>query len=232
MEFISNAYFIIPFTLAIYGISRVIYEKTKLFIFTPILITVASTIALIHYSDLTYESYKLNTVAISFWLKPSVVALAIPLYQNLDKVIANWRRLLMSVLVGSLSGIVSVVTISSWMGASELVVRSLAAKSVTTPIAIQITDGIGGDVAITAGVVALVGVFGAIIGESFLKMLRIKGVRAIGLATGSAAHGIGVAKITSKGDECSAFGAIGIVLNGVFTAVLTPIILPILLQWL
>lgn len=227
MEFITSAPFIMAFTFVVYTASLALYQKTKLFIFTPLLITVVATIALLKFSGLSYESYSSSTYPIRFWLEPSVVALAIPLYNNIERIKRQWKALLITLLVGSLMGIVSVVLIAHFMGSSLDIIHSIAPKSVTTPIALQISKGVGGIAGITAGVVSLVGIFGAIVGEWFLKLIRVTDPKSIGLAMGSASHGIGVSKISVKGEEYSAFGAIGIVLNGLFTAIFTPIILPL-----
>lgn len=228
MDFFESTPFILAFTLIIYGVALKLYNRTKFFLFTPILVTVALSIVLLKLTGISYETYSEKASVIRFWLEPSVVALAIPLYLNMDKVLKHWKALVLSIFVGSISGIVSVVFIADAFGAPMEVVRSLAPKSVTTPIAIQITESVGGVVGITAGVVALVGILGAVIGEWVLKSINIVGAKSVGVAIGSAAHGLGVAKISERGEEYSAFGAVSIALNGIFTAIFTPILLPVM----
>ena len=119
--------------------------------------------------------------------------------------------ILSSITIGSIVGILSVVYIARLFGATQLIENSIAMKSVTVPIAVGISERVGGDLSITSVVVFLTGIFGAVVGLRFLRLLRINDPSAKGLAMGAAAHGIGTAR------------SIEMALMGVITHLLKPI---------
>ncbi|TAJ11703.1 LrgB family protein [Marinilabiliaceae bacterium JC017] len=219
-------------TLSLYMMARWIFKHFKLAIFNPVLLTIGALIAIMYFTRTSFDQYYQNTHVISFWLGPSVVALGVPLYLNLKKVKSEVGRIAFAMLMGSLLGIVSVVLLAWLFGGSKEVLLSLAPKSVTTPIAMEVSKEIGGIPPLTAAMVISVGIFGAMFGWNFMKLLRIKDSKAIGLAIGAASHGVGTAWIAPQGKEYSAFGGLGMALNGVITALVTPWIIPYLMEWL
>lgn len=219
-------------TLSLYMMARWIFNHFKLAIFNPVLLTIGALIAIMYFTRTSFDQYYQNTHVISFWLGPSVVALGVPLYLNLKKVKSEVGRIAFAMLMGSLLGIVSVVLLAWLFGGSKEVLLSLAPKSVTTPIAMEVSKEIGGIPPLTAAMVISVGIFGAMFGWNFMKLLRIKDSKAIGLAIGAASHGVGTAWIAPQGKEYSAFGGLGMALNGVITALVTPWIIPYLMEWL
>lgn len=132
--------------------------------------------------------------------------------------------ILASVVTGSVVGILSVVYIARFFGASRLIQDSLVPKSVTVPIAVTISENIGGETSITSVVVFVVGIFGALIGFSLMRLLHIDDPVARGLAMGSAAHGIGTARSIEKGAVEGALSGLAMALMGVCTALLAPVI--------
>ena len=125
-------------------------------------------------------------------------------------------------------GIVSVVVVAQLLGATKEVVVSLAPKAVTTPIAMEISSAVGGIPPLTAAVVICTGIFGGMAGFRMVKMSRIKSPIASGISIGTAAHAIGTSAAMEKGYRYGAFSSLGLTLNGLFTALLTPFILSIL----
>ena len=128
---------------------------------------------------------------IEFWLKPAVVALGVPLYLQLEAIKKQLVPILLSQLAGCIIGVVSVVVIAKLMGAPQEIIYSLAPKSVTTPIAMEVADTLGGIPALTAAVVVCVGLLGSIVGIKTLKLTHIKSPIAQGLSLGAAAHAVG-----------------------------------------
>ena len=161
---------------------------------------------------------------LDFCLGMSVVALGYLLYEQEERMRGQITAILSSITVGSLVGILSVVYIARWLGASELIENSIAMKSVTVPIAVGISERVGGDLSITSVVVFLTGIFGAVVGIRFLRMLRIKDSSATGLAMGAAAHGIGTARSIEEGATEGALSGLAMALMGVITALLTPVV--------
>jgi predicted murein hydrolase (TIGR00659 family) len=176
----------------------------------------------------SYETYFSGAQFIHFLLGPATVALAVPLYRNFERVRATALPIAASLLVGSVVAIVSVVVIAQWLGAPHEIVASLAPKSVTSPIAMGLAERIGGAPFLTAGLVIVTGVYGAMILSPLMRLLRISDSAAQGMAAGLASHGIGAARAFHIDSTAGAFAGVGMGLNGA----LTSIILPVLAPWL
>ena len=142
--------------------------------------------------------------------------------------ISNFSTFFSAELAGCTAGIVSVVLLAELFGASREVVLSLASKSVTTPIAIEVTQAIGGIPALTAAVVVCTGIFGGMTGFKLMKYSRVKSPIAQGLSIGTAAHAVGTSAAMDVGYRYGAFSSLGLTINGLFTALLTPFILSLL----
>ena len=136
--------------------------------------------------------------------------------------------ILVSQLVGCVVGIVSVVLIAKYMGASTPVVVSLAAKSVTTPIAMEVTQALGGIPALTAAIVVCVGIFGALFGFKVLTWGKVGSPIAQGLSMGTASHAVGTSAAMEVSGKYGAFASLGLTINGILTALLTPIVMELL----
>ncbi|TWP30591.1 LrgB family protein [Apibacter muscae] len=231
-ELLNTPLFHILITLIVFGLSNLLYNQFKYKILHPGIISILSLIIYLKISETSFENYNKNTYLISFWLGPSVVALGLPLYLYIKHLKGSYLRVLLAMLAGSILGIVSVVIISKLLGASDVIAYSLSPKSVTTPIAMEISKSLGGIPSLTIAIVFITGFTGALFGWSFLQFLGIKDQKAIGIAMGTAAHAIGTAEVVKKGQEFGAYGAIGIALNGIFTAIFAPLIIPPLLHLL
>lgn len=136
--------------------------------------------------------------------------------------------IVLSALGGCVSGVISVVFVADLLGASHEVVMSLASKSVTTPIAMEVAGALGGIPSLTAAVVVSVGIFGGMTGFGVMRMSHVNSPMAQGLSLGTAAHAVGTSRAITVSDRYGAFAALGLTLNGVFTAILTPSILHLL----
>ena len=156
-------------TLAAYALAIIIRKRTGNILFNPVLISTIALIAYLKILNIDYAVYHNAAQFIDFWLKPAVVVLAVPLYQNRRKIFNQWLPVIVSQLAGSITGIVTGMYFAKWLGAGRDVVLSLASKSVTNPIAIEITRSIGGIPAITAATVIIAGLVGQIAGYKMLK---------------------------------------------------------------
>lgn len=228
MEFLTNPIFLISLTFLLFILSKIIQKRSGLILLNPILITTVVMILFLQTNDITYETYNEGGRYIEFWLKPAVVALAVPLYRQLETIKKQLLPLFVSELVGCVVGIISVVGLAAAFGATDEVILSLAPKAVTTPIAIEISQSIGGIPSLTAAVVVCTGLFGAIAGFHMAKLFRFKSKEGIGLSIGTSSHAIGTAAIMERGEEFGAFSSLGLTLNGLFTALLTPFLLTLL----
>ena len=228
MEIMSNPIILLAITFGIYYVARQIQNWTGWVVLNPILITIAALIALLQLTGISYETYEQGGQYIDFWLKPAIVALGVPLYQHLGQIRRQLLPILMSQLVGCLVGLVSVTLIASALGASHEVIVSLAPKSVTTPIAMEVCKTSGGIPSLTAAIVVIVGLFGAVFGFKILEVWRVRDPFSQGISMGTAAHAVGTSRAMEKGETYGAYSSLGLILNGVLTALLTPFVLKLL----
>ncbi|MCM1078234.1 MAG: LrgB family protein [Bacteroidales bacterium] len=228
MDFLQNDFFLLTLTFGMFFLAKTLQKRTGLLFLNPILITIALLIAYLKVTGVSYEKYNAAGHLIEFWLRPAVVALGVPLYQQLSAIKKQIVPLVVSSLVGCIVGIVSVVLSALWLGASREVAVSLAAKSVTTPIAMEVTNTVGGIPSLTAAVVVCVGIFGAIMGFRILRFGHVTNPIAQGFSMGTASHAVGTSKAMEVGYHYGAYSSLGLTLNGIFTALLTPPILEIM----
>lgn len=170
MSYLDNEFFLLAVTFGVFFFSKLLQKKTGILLLNPILLTIAILIIFLKMAHISYETYNKGGYLIEFWLKPAVVALGVPLYLQLEAIKKQLVPILLSQLAGCIIGVVSVVVIAKLMGAPQEIIYSLAPKSVTTPIAMEVADTLGGIPALTAAVVVCVGLLGSIIG---IKTLNI-----------------------------------------------------------
>lgn len=175
-------------------------------------------------TDTKYDTYFQGAQFVHFLLGPATVALAVPLYNNLAVVRRMFLPMMAALVAGSATAIASGVGIAWLAGADLVTLKSLASKSVTTPIAMAVTEQIGGLPSLTAVFVILTGIIGAILVTPLFNALGIHDKQARGFAVGLAAHGIGTARAFQVSDVSGAFAGIAMALNGVITAVLVPVL--------
>ena len=155
-----------------------------------------------------------------------MVVLAVPLYQQRQKIIQLWLPITVSQVLGSIVGLISGVWLARLFGAADVVAVSLAAKSVTNPIALEITHSLNGIPAITAVGVIFAGLTGQILGFKLLEVLGIRSMSAQGLALGSASHALGINAAWQRGPEYAAYATLGLILNGILSAIIAPYLIP------
>ena len=190
----------------------------------PVLISVVFIVAVLWSTDTPYRTYFDGARFIHFLLGPATVALAIPLYRHFDLVRRSAPAIAVSLVAGSLTAASSAVLIGWLLGASPESLISLAPKSVTAPVAMGITQVLGGIPSLTAGLVILTGILGAMTGTLVLRLTRVRGDAATGLAIGTASHGIGTARALQISDTAGAFSGLAMGLNALLTAIVLPIV--------
>lgn len=225
MEYINNPYFLFALTFCVFAVAQIYQKKLNSSLFNPILITISLIIIFLLVFDIPFETYQQSAQYIDFWLKPAVVALGVPLYKQLSTIKKQLLPILLSALGGCVSGVISVVFVAEMCGATREIVMSLAAKSVTTPIAMEVTESLGGIPSLTAAVVVAVGIFGGMTGFTVMRYSHVDSPIAQGLSLGAAAHAVGTSRAIGVSDRYGAFASLGLTLNGIFTALLTPTIL-------
>lgn len=229
MPFLENSYFLIAATFAVYVLAQLLYRRTRIMLLNPIMVSIVVLITMLVIIGVPYERYAEGGSMIEFWLKPAVVALGVPLYRQLSTIRKQLLPILLAEFAGCVAGIVSVVLIAQAFGATQDVIVSLAPKSVTTPIAMEVSRGISGIPPLTAGVVCAVGIFGGMAGFRVMRMTHVKSPIAQGLSMGTAAHAVGTSIAMERGSyRYGAWSSLGLTLNGLLTALLTPTILALL----
>ncbi|WP_413205472.1 LrgB family protein [Rhodospirillum sp. A1_3_36] len=216
-------------TLMAYLVGHALHVKARgAPLVNPVAIAVGLIIALLWATKTSYEHYFEGAQFIHFLLGPATVALAVPLFENLGRV----RRVLIpmtaALVVGSIVAAASAMILGKLMGASPEVVLSLAPKSVTSPIAMGISESIGGLPRLTAALVILTGILGAILVTPLMDRLGIRDYQARGFAAGLAAHGIGTARAFQVHPIAGAFAGIGMGLNGLVTTVVVAVLVAVL----
>jgi predicted murein hydrolase (TIGR00659 family) len=190
----------------------------------PVLIAVGALVAILTVTDTSYGTYFEGAQFVHFLLGPATVALAIPLYRQVQQVRKSLLAIVVAVVCGSITAAASAVLIGWLLGASEQTLLSLAPKSATTPVAMGISEQLGGLPSLTAVAVILTGIIGAMMGSGLLRLMRIVDPRTTGLAIGVAAHGIGTARALQISEVAGAFSGLAMGLNALATAVLIPVL--------
>jgi len=188
----------------------------------PVLIAVAMLVLFLTLTATSYETYFSGAQFVHFLLGPATVALAIPLYTQFRRVRSMLLPVVVGLLAGSLTAIVSAVLVARLLGASASTQLSLAPKSVTTPIAMGIAERIGGIPSLTAVLVIVTGILGAVTGRFVFDAIKVRDPAIRGFAIGIASHGIGTARAFQVNEQSGAFAALAMGMNGALTALLVP----------
>ena len=228
MEFFENKFLLLAVTFGSFMIAKMIQNRTGWLLLNPILLAIAVIICFLQVTGVSYETYQEAGSLVEFWLRPAVVALGVPLYLQLKMIKKQLMPIILSQLAGCFVGLVSVVIIAKFLGASPEVIMSLAPKSVTTPIAMEVSEAVGGIPSLTAAVVIVVGLFGATCGFKVLQVGRVGSPIAQGLSMGTASHAVGTSRAMEVSGKYGAYASLGLTLNGILTALLAPTILRLL----
>ncbi len=212
-------------TLTVFVAASVVYRKARLNpLLNPVLMSVIAIVAILYGTDTSYDTYFEGAQFVHFLLGPATVALAIPLYRQFDRVRGSALAILASLVCGTITASASAILIAWLLGAQPVSIISLAPKSVTAPVAMGISEQLGGLPSLTAVLVILTGVMGAMLGPVVLNLLRIRYWPARGMAIGTAAHGIGTARALQVNDLAGAFSGLAMGLNALATAILLPLL--------
>jgi predicted murein hydrolase (TIGR00659 family) len=213
-------------TLLAYQLAYALYARAKFNpLVNPVAISVAVLVLILTVTGTPYQTYFDGAQFVHFLLGPATVALAIPLYQQLEKLRRNWIAFLVGSLAGSAAAVITAMGVARLLGASMPTILSLAPKSVTTPIAMGISEKIGGLPSLTAVLVIATGILGAILARGILNLMRVTDQSTRGFALGVTAHGIGTARAFQVSQEMGAFAGLAMGMSGVLTAVLLPLAL-------
>lgn len=226
---LNSALFGIGLTIIVYTACEIFFDRLSLNIIPPSVLACPIVIAVIVLTPgVEYEHYAVGAKFIDFLLGPATIALALPLYKNRAVIIKNAAAILGGVTIATLASIAVVYCCARGFNASEPVLLSLLPKSVTTPIAIEISKSIGGIPALTTAAVICTGMLGAAFNHRLLRLFGIKNDLAAGLAIGASSHGLGTSVCAAVSPVQLASGGVAIALTGIATSILAPLLLPIL----
>ncbi|KRC53605.1 hypothetical protein ASE19_09840 [Nocardioides sp. Root79] len=190
----------------------------------PVLVAIVVTGLAITVLDVDYPEYRSGVELIAFWLGPATVALAVPLHRQADRLKGFVVPMLVAVVVGAVVSITSAVLLARALGADEALEKTLATKAATTPVAIALTDALGGIPPLAAVFAIIIGILSAITAPAVLDLLRIRDRRARGLAVGAVSHGIGASRMLREDETEGAFAGLAMGLSALAISLLVPVL--------
>lgn len=228
---LTSPLFGIGLTVIFYAVSEIVVDRLNLSIIPPFVVACPLVIAVIVLTPgVEYKQYAAGAEFINFLLGPATIALALPLYKNRKIIMEKAVAIGSGVTLATLTAILVVYFCGKTFGASEQVLVSLVPKSVTTPIAIEVSKTIGGIPALTTAAVIFTGMLGATFNHRLLQLFGIKNDVAAGLAIGASSHGLGTSVCAAVSPVQLAIGGVAIALTGISTSILAPLLLPLLEQ--
>lgn len=216
-------------TLVVFYTARYISKHIQHPIVNPLLICLLVIIPLLMWLEVPYETYFEQNKWLNALLEPAVVALAFPLYEQLSQIRKKWKVIFSACLVGSVLSMVTGAGIALALGADAQLTASILPKSVTTPIAMAVAEQVGGLPSVAAIMVIIAGLFGAVLGYPLFRLIGVKAPIAKGLTMGTVSHALGTAKAAEENYQEGAFSSLALVICGVITSILAPLLFPLIM---
>jgi len=212
-------------TIGAYLIARAVCKRLNHWWANPFFIGTALVVAGLAWTKLSYLEYREGVQPLVFLLGPATVALGIPLARNLPLLRRNLAPVLWGGTVGAVVGVALVVVLASFFGMSKVLLLALVPKSVTTPVAVAISEFIGGDGSLTAAMVTITGFSGVLFARPLLDVVGIRSPVARGLAFGVGIHGTGVVEALEESELTAAMAGLGLTVSAIFTGLVAPALL-------
>ena len=224
---IHHPLFGVGITLGAYQLALAAYERNRWLLLKPllqpVLLSMLAVIGVLLACGLSYREYQQSAQLLIILLGPATVALAVPLFVNLRRIRQLLWPTLLTLLIGGVVATLLGVALAWAFGAEQMILMTMAPKSVTSPIAMLVAEQIGGVAALAAVFVLITGVIGAIFGPALLSRFGVHSPEARGMSLGVTAHAVGTSVALQESDECGAFAALAMSLMGVATAVFLPL---------
>lgn len=225
---INSPLFGILLTLVTFEIGVTISKKFKYSFLNPLLIANILIVGFLLITGISLESYNVGGDYISVMLSPATVVLAVPLYRQISKLKQFWKPILAGIFAGSLTSLACVIVVSKLVGLSETLMLSLLPKSITIPMGSVVSAQIGGIPPVTIIAITVTGITGAVAAPAVCRFCRIKHKVAQGIAIGTASHALGTTRAMEMGEVQGAMSSLSIGVAGLFTAIVTPIIISLI----
>ena len=215
-------------TIVAFFLALQINKRLKSMLLNTFVLTVLILVGVLLATDIPYDTYMKGNAPLNNLLGVSVVALALPLYEQLRQIAARWQAVLITTTVASVLAMASGALMAMVLGANPDIVATVISKSVTTPIAMEVSRHLGGVPAVAAVGVVLAGLKGSMFGYLVLKKLRIKNSEATGLAIGSMSHALGTVTVMEVDQKAGSYSSISLVLCGIISSILAPFVFKLL----
>ena len=213
-------------TVAVYAVSRQAFLRSGWALLSPVFASTVTIVAVLWSAGLSFEQYRPGQRLMTVLLGPAVVALALPLYRQRRILMRQWLAVAAGIACGSIVSLISVIALARAAGLGRQVMLSLAPKSVTAPVAVEIARLVGGDPSLAAAFAIATGTLGSVLGPWVLSRLQINDPVARGLAVGTTAHGQGTAAMLQESETAGALSGVALVLAAVFTSLMAPGLIP------
>lgn len=220
----TSTFFGVAISLVTYFFGMFLRKKFNYAIVNPLLISTVLIIVFLLAFDVDYETYNQGAQYLSVFLTPVTICLAVPLYRQLQVLKKNMVAVIVGISCGVIAHAFTILTLSKLFGLDRVLTLSVLSKSVTTPIAVGISNELAGIEAVTIVGVMTAGIMGAVLGPGMCKLFRIKEPVAQGLGIGSASHAVGTSKALEMGEIQGAMSSLAIVVTGILTVIVVPIV--------
>ena len=221
----DNAFFGIFISLIAFKIGKDIFNKFKWPILNPIFVALILIFIFMEVFNIPTSYYSQGGDILGFFIAPATVCLAIPLYKELGTLKKHYKVIFIGALIGSITAILSVVLLGKLLGIQDIILLSFVPKSITTPIGIEVSKLLGGIPAITVFAIMVTGITGNIFAPFMLKLFRIENAVAKGIGIGISSHAVGTSKAIEMGEIEGAMSALSIVIAGIITIFIAPLLL-------
>ena len=224
IEFLSySPYFGVVLTLSMFSLAYLINRRWASPLTTPLFLSTIFIVLILLETGISYTDYNAGAQYITYFLVPLTVSFAVPMYKQLPLLRRHIWPILLSILIGVICSVLTVIFICIFFGLGDIIARSLVSISVTTAIAIGITEKLGGIIALTVSSVIVTGILGASVSDIVCRKLNLRNAIARGLAIGNASHAAGTTKAMQMGPVEGALSSLAIVLSGLMTALIAPL---------
>ena len=226
MQDVAITTFVIALTLGAYAASRRLFVKTRLALLNPVVVSTIGIIVVLLALGIRSEQYGAGRDLMTTLLGPATIALAVPLYRQRHRLFTWWAPIGLGVVCGSVATVVTAVLFARFTSLDRMLVLAVAPKSVTAPVAIEIASILGTNLSLTAALVVVTGMVGAMMGAPLLTAMRVSSPVARGVAIGTTSHAQGTAAILQEGELQGSMSAIAMALAATFTAFVGPFLIP------
>ena len=224
IDIFSNPLFGVLITILIYTICIRIFSKLKLPIFNPMLLSIILIIVVLKILNISYENYYVGGSILNALIVPATVSLAIPLHKNLHLLKKHYLSIIIGILLGNVVNCLLIVFTAKILKYNPELIYSILPKSVTTAIAVGVSENLGGISSVTVIVVMITGISGSVLAPFIFQKLKIKDPIAIGICLGSSSHAVGTSKAIEINSTAGAMAGLAIGITGIFIVFIIPLV--------